>query len=285
MRSPAAQSGGTMQGMSLWEALLYGLVQGLTEYLPVSSSAHLILLPHFLGTADPGLAFDVFLHLGTLAATLIYFRRDWLAIAATAPVLGPRLKAWAPRRSDAPNWKLIVLATLPALAAGALLSGFARTVFRDTSVLVWTLPLGGILLVAADRFLPQKRVMGTVGWRDALGVGVAQCFALVPGMSRSGCTITGARLLGLDRHAAARFSFLISAPVVLAATVYEARHWQELVHGGVGWGALAAGCLGAFASGWLAIDLLLGVLKRFGYLGFAMYRAALAGLIYAVLLR
>lgn len=245
--------------MSLFEAILYGAVQGITEYLPVSSSAHLILLPHFLGTADPGLAFDVFLHLGTLLATLTYFRRDWWSIA----------------RGETP-WKPIAVATIPALAMGALLHKHVETVFRGPAVLVATLSLGGLVLFLADHFRPRERTLASLSLRDALWVGVGQCFSLVPGVSRSGSTITAGRLLGFDRAAAARFSFLLSAPITGAAVVFELRKWGELANGPVGGEALLAAGLSSFLFGMLAIGGLLRLMRRFGYLSFAVYRVALA---------
>lgn len=252
--------------MGILEAILYGAVQGLTEYLPISSSAHLILLPHFLGETDPGLAFDVFLHLGTLLATLLYFRSDWLA------VLKGRV-----------SWKPIALATLPALGMGALLHHAVESIFRGTGVLVFTLSLGGLILYLADRLCGRSRDLSVLTWRDAIWIGVAQCFALVPGVSRSGSTITAGRLLGFDRAAAARFSFLISAPVTGAAVLFEIRKWSELAGGPVGIPALVAAGIAAFVFGWIAIGGLLRMLRRFGYLSFAIYRVVLAIVVYLTL--
>lgn len=270
--------------MTLLEAVLYGAVQGITEYLPVSSSAHLILLPRFLSTADPGLAFDVFLHLGTLIATLAYFWKDWREILVRTPWVGPRLGA---PRSEAgfatASWDRIVLVTLPVLIAGALFHRQAETIFRGNQVLIATLVLGAILLVSVDSWAARRRDLGSLRPVDALVVGVAQCLALIPGMSRSGSTIMGARLVGLDRASAARFSFLASAPVTLAAIVFELRKWPELVSGPVGLGPLLVAGFCAFLFGILAIGFLLRLLRRFGYLSFAIYRVLLAGAIFYLL--
>lgn len=270
--------------MTYLDALLYGAIQGITEYLPISSSAHLILLPRFLGERDPGLTFDVFLHLGTLAATFTYFWRDWHAILHGVPGLGAAL----PRPDRAAengrlSWRLLVLGTLPALAAGALLHKQAETVFRGTPVLVGTLAIGGLLLWAVDHFRARRRDLGSLSWKDALLVGIIQCLALVPGMSRSGSTITGARVLGFDRAAAARFSFLLSAPVTAAAIVFELRKWRELLEGDVGAGQLLVAGVSAFLFGLFAIGGLLRLIRRFGYLSFAIYRVALAFTIFQVL--
>lgn len=255
--------------MSLTEAFLYGLVQGLTEYLPISSSAHLILFPRFLGVEDPGLTFDVFLHAGTLLSTMVYFWKDWKAL-----LLGRNPKLF----------RLIVLATLPALLAGALLHHWVETILRGTSVLVWTLSLGGLLLFWVDHKKPQTRTLETATWKDALGIGIAQCLALIPGVSRSGATITGGRFLGFDRASAARFSFLISAPITGAAVTFELRNYQDLIHSHVGLFPLIVAGLSAFLSGIVAIGGLLRLVKKFSYLTFALYRIALACVIAIVLL-
>jgi undecaprenyl-diphosphatase len=273
--------------MTYGEAILFGALQGLTEYLPVSSSAHLILLPRFLETRDPGLAFDVFLHAGTLASTLVYYWRDWKELFAGLPGIG----RWFERRAVGRGaealprnfWKWIVLGTVPALLAGALLHRLAEEQLRGNAVLASTLALGGILLWAADRFAGGKRPIQQLNWKTALGVGLAQCLALVPGMSRSGSTMMGGRLLGLDRAAAAKFSFLLSAPITAAALVFELRKWNEVVADLNGVGPLVAGALSAFLFGWFAIDGLLRVVRRFGYASFAVYRVALAAVIWAVL--
>jgi len=266
--------------MPLWEALLYGLVQGLTEYLPISSSAHLILLPRFLGTEDPGLAFDVFLHVGTLLATLAYFWRDWVALLRTFPGLG-FLPDTGVETVD--SWKWIVIGTIPAVVAGVFVHDMATTIFRGNIVLMVTLPLGGILLVTADWLGEHYSKLRGVGWWEALWVGVAQCLALLPGMSRSGVTITGARLLGFTRDAAARFSFLLSAPITLGAIVFKAQEVSDLASGPVGMGGLWVAGLGSFISGMLAIGILLRLARRAGYLGFAIYRMFLAGAIFFLL--
>ncbi len=261
--------------MTYFEALLYGLVQGVTEYLPISSSAHLILLPKFLGTEDPGLTFEVFLHLGTLSATLAYFWRDWVSVMHPAH--------WSRQRGV--SFRAIAIATVPALIAGAVLHDLVETVFRGSEVLMCTLVIGGVILWASDRFMRRRRELTELTIKDALLIGIAQCFALVPGMSRSGSTITGARLLGFSRDSAARFSFLISAPITGAALVFELRKWRELLDGPVAWDSLLIAGVSSFVFGWLTIDILLKLLKRFGYLSFAIYRVALALTIYFVLVK
>lgn len=261
--------------MTYGEAVLYGAVQGIAEYLPISSSAHLILLPKFLGQQDYGLAFDVFLHLGTLFATLLYFWRDWLGILQTLPGLVQR-HSKKKAVGETISYKLIVVATIPALIAGAALHDLVESAFRGNLIQAIALVVGGALLWASDIFTRGTRPLRTATLRDALWVGIAQCFALVPGISRSGSTMTGGRLLGFDRASAARFSFLISAPITAAAIVFELRNWGELANGPVGTGPLVVAGLSSFLFGCLAIGFLLKMLRRFGYLSFAIYRVILA---------
>jgi len=272
-----------------FHAIILGLVQGVAEYLPISSSAHLILLPRFLGVTDPGLGFDVLLHVGTLFATLAFFWRDWSGLISDGwrhawgdlrSLMGLRLPALVGRELP---WFSVVLATVPALVAGALLHGWVKTVFRGNAVMAVALVVGGVALYAADRLTHGGRRLQKSTLRDYLWVGVAQCFALVPGVSRSGSTLIGGRLAGLSREAAARFSFLISAPVTLAAIVFELRHWDEIVASASGWQNLMLGTLAAFVAGWLAIGGLLKFLRRFGFLSFAVYRVILAVAIVLVL--
>lgn len=261
--------------MTYWEALLYGAIQGITEYLPISSSAHLILLPKFLGERDPGLTFDVFLHLGTLLATLSFFWRDWRGVFLTLKP-GPVPQGFV-------SWKLIAVATVPALIAGALLHDWVETSFRGNPVLVTTLSLGGLLLFLVDHFRTRERQIDSLTIKDAILIGLAQCCALVPGISRSGSTITAGRALKFDRAAAARFSFLISAPITGAALVFELRNWGELFGGPVGAGPLVVAGFSSFFFGMLTIGGLLKMMRRFGYLTFAVYRVMLAITIWQVL--
>ncbi len=258
--------------MTYFESFLYGAVQGVTEYLPVSSSAHLILLPRFLGTKDPGLTFDVFLHFGTLLATLLYFWREWWGIVK--PHSGFR---------EAVSWKYIVLATIPALVMGGLFHHWIETLLRGNLWMCTTIAVGGLSLFAADYLSKNKRELDVMRHRDALWIGFIQCLALMPGFSRSGSTMMGARLLGFDRNSAARFSFLISAPVTLAAIVFEMRHWRELFLGDIPLDHLLIAGFSSFVFGCIAIGGLLRLLRRFGFLSFAVYRVTLAIVIFKVL--
>jgi len=262
--------------MGAWQALLLGLVQGVTEFLPISSSAHLILAPRALGWQDQGLAFDIAAHLGTLLAVVVYFRRDLVEIARDGLRGRPR---------DAPGkgrlaWG-ILLGTVPVAVAGLLVQDLVATSARDPLLIAGTSIGYGVLLAWADRVATLRRGLEGMGYREALLVGAAQALALVPGTSRSGVTITAALLLGFDRPAAARFSFLLSVP---AGFLVLAKDVLDFVQGEVSPEALPSmlvGFLAAAASGYLVIAGLLAWLRRGSLLAFAVYRVFLGGLILA----
>ncbi|WP_334110019.1 undecaprenyl-diphosphatase UppP [Thermodesulfitimonas autotrophica] len=202
--------------MSITEAVVLGIVQGLGEFLPISSSAHLVLTPWFFGWPDPGLSFDVALHLGTLVAVIAYFWRDWLTLA-THGLRGTR------SRESRLFWYLVV-ATVPGGLAGMALEKYAETTFRAPGLVGLMLIFMGLILYWADHRGPRARGIWQVGWGDAFLIGFAQALAIVPGVSRSGATIAAGRFLGLDREAATRFSFLLSLPIILGAGLFSLRH-------------------------------------------------------------
>ncbi len=266
--------------MSLFQAVVLGIVQGLTEFLPVSSSAHLALVPWALGWRDPGLAFDVALHLGTLVAVLWYFRAEWLRLIRSA------VDILTTRRLDTPEKRRVVyliIATIPGGIAGLLLSHYAETVFRSPTLIAITLIVMGVVLWLVDKVGRQEREIDQMTWTQALALGVAQCFALVPGVSRSGSTITAGRALGFRRESAAVFSFLMSMPITAAAALKEvpaALHEQGLSP------ALLLGVVASAVSGWLAIAVLLRYVTRHSYGAFAAYRVLLGlGVLLLVALR
>ena len=263
--------------MGFFEAILYGFVQGATEYLPVSSSAHLLLLPHFLGKSDPGLAFDVILHLGTLLATAVYFFRDWILI-----LKNPVPKADRHERAHL-SWVHLIVGTLPAVIAGVALNHFIKEYTRSLVVLWVTLPVFGVLLWWVDRRRPMNRNIRDASLRDMLAVGCMQCLALIPGVSRSGSTMTACRFLNFNRADSARISFLLSLPITLGAIVFEARHWQEVAESVQGVGPLAWGCLSALVFGALAIHVLIKWVSKTSFAVFAVYRVIAAGVIALVL--
>ena len=254
--------------MTVFQALVLGIVQGLGEFLPISSSAHLVLTPWVFGWPDPGLAFDVALHIGTLAAVLWYFRAEWVKLAHSGIALVRT------RRADTEEQQrllYIVIATIPAAIAGLLLEGYAESTFRSPTLVAFTLIVMGILLWAADRYAPRDRPLVKMRARDAVLIGLSQIFALIPGVSRSGSTMTAARGLRFDRQSAAVFSFLMSMPITAAAAVLKAptllRADDRMT--------LVVGIIAAAASGWLAIAVLLRYVTRHSYGLFALYRLLL----------
>lgn len=264
--------------MTTLQALILGLVQGFSELLPISSSAHLMLTPWIFGWRDHGLAFDVALHVGTLFAIGWYFRRDWVALIRSA--LGILRK----RAVDTPDeWRVVflVIATLPAAVAGFTVQDLAETTFRSPRLVAFTLMLMGVVLWLVDRMASRERLLPTMRVRDALLVGIAQACALVPGVSRSGATITASRALGFDRQSAAVFSFLMSFPVTLAAAVLKA---PDAVKAGEPVLPLVVGVTAAALSSWLAIAVLLRFVARHSYGIFALYRVVLGVVVLALLM-
>lgn len=253
--------------MSLFEAFVLGVVQGLTEFLPISSSAHLALAPWLLGWRDPGLAFDVALHIGTLAAVFWFFRAEWKRLVLGAVAL---VRAGG-RPKTIEEWRVVflVIATIPAAIGGILLEDYAETVFRSPYVMGVTLVVMGALLWAADRWLPATRALDQMTWKDALLVGCAQVLALVPGVSRSGSTITAARALRLDRQSAAVFSFLMSMPITSAAVVLK---FGDAISTGGSTLPLAVGIVSAWVSAVLAIKVMLRYVSSRSYGIFGAYR-------------
>ena len=189
--------------MTLTQAIILGLVQGFAELLPISSSAHLALAPFFLEFRDPGLAFDVALHMGTLIALVWYFRREWIDL------IGGALRIARTRRLESVHDRRVVyliVATIPGGIAGLLLNDYAETAFRSPVLIATNLAVMGVILWAVDRWCVRARMIDEITMKDAILIGCAQMLALVPGVSRSGSTITAARALDLDRPSAARFS-------------------------------------------------------------------------------
>ena len=266
---------------TLFQALIMGIVQGLSEFLPISSSGHLIVVPFLFGWQDPfitSLAFSVMLHAGTLLALLVYFRADWLRLvpAGLATIRDRSFRADPDRRLA---W-LLVAATIPAAVAGYLLSDLAETTFRGIGLVAVTLVVGAGILWLADRRGVRTKSVEDVTFPLAIGFGAAQALALVPGISRSGISISAARFAGLDREAAARFSFLMSMPITAGAVIFEVR---KLAVGGAGvtasLGPLVVGMIAAFVSGTVAIGFLLRYVRTRSLNVFVTYRLAVAAVI------
>ena len=257
--------------MSLFQVVVLAVVQGFTEFLPISSSAHLALAPWLLGWTDQGLTFDIALHFGTLAAVLIYFFRDWMQIIAQG--LGI---SYAPNPVLARNPRLLWLiaaATIPVGVAGLLLKDYVETTLRSPLVIGFMLIGVGILMGIADRFGQRRRDIGAVTPFDAAAIGLAQALAIVPGTSRSGITIIAGLFRGIDREAAARFSFLLSTPAIAGATMKELLDVVE--QGGLDPEMMTAFVVGIGVSaltGCLVIALFLRYLRRHSLKFFVYYR-------------
>jgi len=260
--------------MDIISAIFLGVLQGLTEFLPISSSGHLILAKDVFGinTNVFGLAFDVALHLGTFFAVLIFFWKDILRITtAFAKNIKSPLK-----NGDSKLFTFLLLGTIPAGIIGLLLESKLESALRGAYLVIFMLVAVGLLFLVAEKFASQKRDLEHIRLKDALLVGLAQAAALVPGTSRSGITVTTGLFLGLKREAAARFSFLLSAPIILAAGLKEidkviATHpnSQELI-------LFAIGFFSAFIAGYFAIKFLLAYFVKHGLNIFAYYRFAIA---------
>jgi undecaprenyl-diphosphatase len=259
--------------MTIFQALVLGVLQGLAEFLPISSSAHLSLAPYLFGWQDPGLAFDVALHVGTLAAVLWYFRAEWLQLLRAAVSIA---RSRAVRTDEERRVVFLVIATIPGAIGGLVLEDYAETVFRNPAVTAAGLIVMGLVLWAADRFAARDRTLGTMRWSDALLIGVAQTVALVPGVSRSGSTMSAARILRFDRKNAAVFSFLMSMPITAAAAAFKVP--DALRESGLS-APLLVGIVAAGVSSWLAIAVLLRYLSRHSLGVFAVYRIALGAVV------
>lgn len=270
----------------LVQALVMGIVQGLTEFLPVSSSGHLILVPYLFGWHDPfidSLVFSVMLHMGTLVALLAYFWRDWARlIPAGLAMLRDRSTRGDPERRLA---LLLLVATIPAAIVGALFNDPIEKNVREPGLVALMLVVGGAILWLAERWGSQRRAMDALGVRGAFGIGVAQAIALIPGISRSGISISGGLFAGLDRESAARFSFLMAAPVIAGAGLFEIR---KVIAGEgavtVQPEALVIGLVAALVAGMLAIHGLLRFLRSNPTHIFVAYRVLLAAIVVIVLL-
>lgn len=263
--------------LSLLQAAVLALVQGLTEFLPISSSAHLILVPWALGWADQGLTFDVVVHLGTLTAVCLFFRADLTAILRGWLGSLPGGSGGDPQAARL-GW-FVVGATVPAVLAGLAFGGLIETIARDARVIAATTIIFGLLLWAADRIGKRVRETGRLTWKDALLVGVAQALALVPGVSRSGITITAGLALGLTRDAAARFSFLLSIPIIVASSTLKIYEWITAGNGGENLLPMLTGFAVSALFAYLCIDLFLRFVQRHSMGVFVAYRMALGGVI------
>jgi len=260
--------------LTILQAAILGLVQGLTEFLPISSSAHLILVPWFFHWTDPGLAFDVALHLGTLVAVVVYFWKDWRRLI---------LKGFTDLRSTEGRvfWYLVI-ATVPGAIGGFLLEKRAETTFRSPVLIAGMLIVMGLFLYWADRKGAKKTEMKQIGFRSSLLIGLSQVLAVIPGVSRSGITMTTGLSMGITREGSARFSFLLSTPIIFGAAVLKLPHF--ILHGGILTGNFVIGMLASCITGLISIGFVFRYVQARDFLPFVWYRFALAGLIIVVTL-
>ncbi len=253
--------------MDLAQAVVLALIQGVTEFLPISSSGHLILVPELLGWPDQGLGFDIAVHLGTLAAVIVYFRRDLIGMVAAAA---------QPRRPELRLAACIVVASIPLGAAGLLFADQVEGVLRSPSVIAASTAGFGILLWLADRLGRGRRSEGSLGWVEVVAIGFGQALALIPGTSRSGITMTVALSMGLSRRAAGRFSFLLAIPAIAMAALWQLLQFLSSAEP-VAWLALALAAAVAAAAAFVTIALFLRLIERVGMAVFAIYRVLLGG--------
>ena len=265
--------------MEVIQLIVLSLVQGLTEFLPISSSAHLILVPVLTPWNDQGLAFDVAVHVGTLLAVIIYFRRDlgymavdWLRSLIHGGSSANSRLAWA-----------VLIGTIPVVMAGFVFKDVVEIYLRSPVVIASTTIIFGLLLWWADVNGQRRRDEHNLTWKDILMIGCAQALAIVPGTSRSGITITAGLMMGLTRKGAARFSFLLSIPVILLAGAYQVfnlTHQPEQA----AWGVLMGGAVISGVSAYLCIHFFLSLLDRSGMMPFVIYRLVLGVVLLIVFL-
>lgn len=263
--------------MDLFQIVALAILQGLTEFLPISSSAHLILLPIIAGWQDQGLAFDVAVHVGTLTAVIVYFRHtlrtlliDWWSSVQQRQLVGDSRLAWA-----------VLFGTIPVGLAGLFLGDLVELYLRSPLVIAATTIIFGLLLGWADWQGKQQRNEHQLSWKDVIIVGLAQAIALIPGTSRSGITMTAGLILGLNREAAARFSFLLSIPVIFLAGSLKTIELVQSANN-TDWLALISGAALSALSAYLCIHLFLKLLEKIGMWPFVIYRLVLGVILVAI---
>lgn len=262
--------------MDFIQIAILALIQGLTEFLPISSSGHLILAPHLFGFADQGLELDVAVHFGTLIAVVVYFRHDIINITRGW------FAALPPKAPSNPQSRLgwaIIVGVIPVVIVGLLVKDIVETQLREPWIIGTTTILFGLLLGWVDWHARRKRDIARLTLRDAIYIGLAQVLALIPGTSRSGITMTAGLMLGLTREAAARFSFLLSIPTILGSSILIGK---DLVGagGGVDWNAIGISIALAAITAWLCIHYFLAYIERMGMQPFVIYRLLLGAVIF-----
>ena len=249
--------------ITLFQAFILGLAQGLGEFLPISSSAHLILIPWLFRWPDPGLTFDIALHIGTLLAVIIYFWKDWVILIKNG--LGKGLST-----AEGKMFWFIVVASIPGAISGILLEQKAETNFRSPIIIGIMLMVMGLFLYAADRFGAKRQHTESISFRESFIIGLSQALAVIPGVSRSGITMTSGLFAGLTREAAARFSFLLATPIIAGAGLLKLRHLGNSTLTLPFWVSFITSAL----VGLLVIKFLLQWLRKSSFLPFVWYRLA-----------
>lgn len=264
--------------MELFQAFILGMVQGLGEFLPISSSAHLILAPWLFGWPDQGLGFDVALHWGTLIAVVVYFYQDiWLLIKGFVHSLIPSTRDLKSNTYQKLAW-LIILATIPAAVIGKIFESQVETVFRNPLLIAATLSIVGVILYLADKYGDKVKTLTDAKWANAVVIGLGQALAIVPGISRSGATITAGLLQGFTRQDAAKFSFLMSVPIILGAGVLKLPEISNIPNQT----QVLVGFVSSAVFGFLAIKYMLKYISNRSFAVFTWYRLILAAVIVIV---
>ncbi|MFA6184106.1 MAG: undecaprenyl-diphosphatase UppP [Parcubacteria group bacterium] len=270
--------------MDLLQSITLGIVQGLGEFLPISSTAHLVSVPFFTHWKDPGLAFDVALHAGTLLAVVIYFWQDWVEIFKNGVLprsynkkCEGRDRALACSYNKNILW-LLMIGTIPGAVIGFFLESYVETIFRSPYIIAFALAFFGLVLFLLDKYALGKRQLDKINIKDVLIIGLSQAVAIIPGVSRSGATISAGLAMGLDRVSAARFSFLLSTPIIFGATLTKI---PELMKAGISSEILMGIIFSAF-SGYVAIKYLIKFVENYSYKTFFWYRLVLAIIIIGV---
>ncbi len=256
--------------MTLFQTVVLGLVQGLGEFLPISSSAHLILTPWILNWEEHGLVFDVSLHVGTLVAVLAYFWQDWLVLAHDG--LTRR------RTQEGRMFWYLVVATIPGVIFGLAFEDLIETVFRNPLLIGIMLIVMGVILYIADKRSPAIKDFSGIGWKESIMIGISQAFAMLPGVSRSGITMTAGRILGLNRETVARFSFLLSTPIIFGAGLMQG---MKLTMADITM-PFIVGVLVSAITGYLTIKFLLRFLVTHSFFIFVVYRFILGAVVVAL---
>lgn len=268
--------------MNVIQSIFLGIVQGITEFVPISSSGHLVLAQNLFGIKEANLAFDVALHLGTFLALILFFWRDWLHLLKA---FFRSLRHWSWKNDpDQRLFYLLVIASVPGALFGIILEKQAETIFRSTYLVLVNFVIIGVLFIIIEKFAKKIRDLKQTTWKDSLVIGFSQALAIVPGISRSGITVTAGLFSGMKREAAARFSFLMATPIILGAGLVSLSKIFAEGNNGTGWINLISGFLAAVVTGFFCIKYLLKYLENHTLNIFAYYRFFVAAVIIIYLL-